>query len=211
MKLSKIASAVSFAHLLGMASAKAEDDEDKKDDDKAKRAEKDDDEDKQRADESDDDYAKRMEEKDDDEKAEEGDDEKDDKDEEGDAKGKKANKAKRAEDDSDDDGEEAKASAAERARCAKIIAHGVAHGCVRQAGVFAFDTNMSAAQAIKALEASAADSQSRPKAGLRDRMAGVRVPNVGADGGAGQALDPNDPKAKALAIVEAGKKRRGEV
>ena len=100
-------------------------------------------------------------------------------------------------------------SKAERARCAEIIAHGVAHGCVRQAGVFAFDTSMTAAQAIKALQASAQDGPARPN-GLRDRMSAVRIPNVGADGGA-SAADPNDPKSKALAIVEAGKKRRGEI
>jgi len=148
-----------------------------------------------------------MEEKDDeddDERAEEVDPDEEDKDDKDDAK--KAKKAKKAEDDSDDDGESAKA---ERARCAKIIAHGIAHGCVRQAGVFAFDTNMTAAQAIRALEASATDGKAR-SSGLRERMAGVKVPNVGANGGT-QALDPNDPAVKAAAIVAAGKKRRGEV
>lgn len=201
MKLSKFASAASFAHLLGLATAKAEDDEDQKE--KSKRAEEVDD-DKQREDESDEDYAKRMEEKDDKEKskrAEEVDSDEEDEDDKGDAK-----KAKRAEGDSDDDGESAKA---ERARCAKIIAHGIANGCVRQAGVFAFDTNMTATQAIRALEASAVDGKAR-STGLRERMAGVKVPNVGTNGGA-QALDPTDPKAKAMAIVAAGKKRRGEV
>ena len=200
MKLSKLASAASFAHLLGLAAAKAEDEEDK---DKAKRAEEDD---KQRDDESDEDYAKRMEEKDKEDeeaRAEEVESDEEDEDDKGDAK--KAKKAKKAEDDGDDDGESAKA---ERARCAQIIAHGIAHGCVRQAGVFAFDTDMTAAQAIRALEASTADGRTRTT-GLRERMTGVKVPNVGVNGGT-QALDPNDPKAKAMAIVAAGKKRRGE-
>ncbi len=207
MKLSKIAGAMSFAHLLGLASAKAEDDQDKKDDEKAKRADEEDG-DAQREDESDEDYAKRMEDKkkdDEDEKAEGDDPEKKD-DEEGDDDEKDVKKSKRAQDDEKDD---EKVSKAERARCAEIIAHGVAHGCVRQAGVFAFDTSMTAAQAIKALQASAQDGPARPN-GLRDRMSAVRIPNVGADGGA-SAADPNDPKSKALAIVEAGKKRRGEI
>jgi len=203
MKLSKIAGAMSFAHLLGLASAKAEDDQDKKDDEKAKRADEDDG-DAQREDESDEDYAKRMEDKkkdDEDEKAEGDDPEKKD-DEEGDDDEKDVKKSKKAQDDE-------KVRKAERARCAEILAHGIAQGCVRQAGVFAFDTDMTSAQAVKALQASAQDGPARSN-GLRERMSAVRIPNVGADGGA-PAADPTDPKSKALAIVEAGKKRRGEI
>jgi hypothetical protein len=201
MKLSKIASAVSFAQLLGLAAAKAEDEDDKKDE-KAKNAE--DEDDKQRADESDEDYAKRMDEKENDKaKKAEGDD-KDDKDKGGDDKDK-GKKGKKAEDDSDDGGE---AASAERARCAQIIAHGIANGCVRQAGVFAFDTSMSAEQAIKALQASDVDGPRRVS-GLRDRMSSVQQTNVGADAGS-SAPSANDPRAQADAIILAGKRRRGE-
>jgi len=202
MKLSKIAGAMSFAHLLGLASAKAEDDQDKKDDEKAKRADEEDG-DAQREDESDEDYAKRMDakEKDDEDEKAEGDDPEKKDDEEGDDDEKDVKKSKRAQDDE-------KVRKAERARCAEILAHGIAQGCVRQAGVFAFDADMTPSQAIKALQACAQDG-TRPN-GLRERMTSVRIPNVGADGGAA-ALDPTDPKSKALAIVEAGKKRRGEI
>ncbi|HEV2594128.1 MAG TPA: hypothetical protein VGU01_02875 [Sphingomicrobium sp.] len=202
MKLSTIAGAVPFAHLLGLSAAKAADDKDNQGD--ASRAEGDDDERKQRADESDDDYAKRMEEQDKkDEEARKAEEE------------KKDEEAKKAEEDRQkDEAARANGSAtavvAERERCAKIVAHGIANGCVRQAGIFAFDTDMSASQAIAALSAAAEDGKNRPS-GLRERMSGVRVPNVGTDGGAGAAADPNDPKAKANAIILAGKKRRGEV
>lgn len=215
MKLSKLASAMPFAHLLGLpgSAARAEEDDDRK-----------------RLDgESDDDYAKRMEEKDKEDEARKAEEEKekedarkaeeekekeaakakevDDDDEEGDAKA----------DDEDDDETGKRAGRAkgarqrERIRCARIMAAGIKAGRVNQAGVFAFDTNLSASQAISALNASGLDqSLSARTSGLRERMSGLRVPNVGADGGP-DALDPNDPKVKANAIVEAGKKRRGEV
>lgn len=41
----------------------------------------------------------------------------------------------------------------ERRRIAKIMAYGIKNGCVNQAGVFAFDTDMTAAQAIDAIAA----------------------------------------------------------
>ncbi|ASW00145.1 hypothetical protein [Paraburkholderia aromaticivorans] len=212
MKLSKLASAMPFAHLLGfeVAAARAEEDDDRK-----------------RLDgESDDDYAKRMEEKDKEDearKAEEGKEKEDarkaaeekdkgnakqvdDDDEEGDAKA----------DDEDDDETGKRAGRAkgarqrERVRCARIMAAGIKAGRVNQAGMFAFDTNLSASQAIAALNASGLDQAPAPRtSGLRERMSGVRLPIVGTDAGAA-ALDPNDPKAKAAAIVAAGKKRRGE-
>jgi hypothetical protein len=202
MKLSRIASAVGFAHLLGLASAKAEENDKKKDDDTAKKAEEDDD--KQRADESDEDYAKRMEEKDKDTAKKAEDDE----------KAKKAEDDKKKEDEAkeNDDEKQKAARSSERARCARIIAHGIANNCVRQAGVFAFDTEMSAPQAIGALEASAADTADSPRrsSGLRERMGGVQQVNVGIDAGA-SASNPADPKAQADAIILAGKRRRGEV
>lgn len=210
MKLKKLAGALSFAHLLGLpgaSAARAEDDEEK---DKAAKAAEDD---KQRDDESDEDYAKRMKEKD----TGEDDDERDD------TKGK--GKSKRADDGDDGDGagddgdgsegdDDAKASArrAERARCAAIVAFGVKNNCVRQAGVFAFDTNMTVAQAIAAISAGGADAKRSGSLALR--MQGVAAPNVGADGGPG-APAPGDAaaaaKATAALIIRAGQKRRNEV
>ncbi|MBO9647367.1 MAG: hypothetical protein J7605_02570 [Variovorax sp.] len=188
-----MAGALSFAHLLGLpsaAAAKAEDDEEK---DRESKAE--DDDDKQREGESDEDYAKRMEEKDDDERAE--DDEKDEPEQGG----------KRADD--EDDGSSARR--AERSRCAAIIAFGIKNGCVRQAGVFAFDTDLSDKQAIAALTASGIDN--KRGSSLASRMADMRVPNVGADGGGsgnGSTDAASAAKATADLIIRAGKKRRNE-
>jgi hypothetical protein len=198
MKLNRLASALSFAHLLGLPSAsaaKAEDDKEKDDELEL------DDKDPQGADESDEDYAKRMEEKDDDKKSEK--DTGEDDDERQDAKGKRAAE--------DDDGEMA-ARSKERTRCAKIVAFGIKNNCIRQAGVFAFDTNLTASQAIAAITAGGVDGR---KAGsLAGRMADTRIPNVGADGGAGVA-DMSNPAAAAKAtaelIIRAGQKRRNEV
>ncbi|MEX3961033.1 hypothetical protein AB4Y42_02265 [Paraburkholderia sp. EG286B] len=208
MKLSKLASAMPFAHMLGLPAAAAP------------RAEEEDDDRKRLDGESDDDYAKRMEEKDKEDEARKAEEEKkkdeakakgeDEDDEEGDAKAD-------ADEDEESDKRSGRAKGArqrERVRCARIMAAGIATGRVKQAGVFAFDTSLSASQAIAALNASALDQAAQPAAsrstGLRERMSGTRLPNPGADGGAA-ARDPNDPKAKALAIIEAGKKRRGEV
>jgi hypothetical protein len=196
MKLKTIAGALSFAHLLGLpsnAAAKAADDEEKKDDERAE-------DDKQREGESDEDYAKRMEEQDD-KKAKEEDEGEGDGDETNDKKSKKA-------DDGDDD---ETASKAERARCSRIIAHGIQHNCVRQAGVFAFDTNLTAKQAIAALDASALDG--RTGRSISSRMSNVHIANVGS-GSEQQKPDMSDPKAASAAaaamIIKAGKKRRGE-
>ena len=202
MKLkNKLAAVVPFAHLLGIRAESETDDtgeEKKKDEAKsakwAKEAETDD-ERKQKDGESDDDYAKRM------EKMDEEDDKK--------AKGEKA------EDDdasADEGSEEAKAARqVERARCAKIIAHGIKNGCVNQAGVFAFDTTMSVNQAIGALSASKLDGGAKGP-GLGQRMATVGVVRVGADAPASH--DPSDPQAasKAMAdrIIASAAKARGE-
>jgi hypothetical protein len=197
MSLKKtLAGAMPFAHLLskGSRAARAEDQQD--------------DERKQRDGESDDDYAKRMEELDEEDarKAEE--------------ERKKEEEAQRRADnggndvDGDDadaedqeDDEDAKAARArERTRCARIVAHGIKIGAVRQAGVFAFDTKMSSAAAIAALNAGRLDSPARAaqKPGLRERMSTVSAPIPGGTGGAA---------APSLAeqIVMAGKKRRGEI
>lgn len=200
----KMAAVVPFAHLLGVhAESETDKDDEKKEEAKradwAKKAESDDDR-KQKDDESDDDYAKRMEKMDDDEEDD-----------------KKAKKAKGEKDDDEsegmeDDSEEAKAvRQSERARCARIIAHGIKNGCVSQAGVFAFDTSMTSTQAISALSASKLDSNAN-RSGLGQRMAAVKVPNVGAD--SPSHIDPNNPQAAAKAIADrviaAAAKARGE-
>jgi len=209
MKLSKLASAMPFAHFLGYpaaAAARAEDDDDRK----------------QREGESDDDYAKRMEEKDkEDEAARKA--EQDKKDEE-------ARRAEESDDDADaeaddkDDKEEGKragrAGAArqrERVRCAAIVAEGIKLGSVKQACSLAFDTKMTAAQAIGVLTAAAADRASEanattasapaPRRGpsIDERMAKVVTPNPGASTPASAAPSMADQ------ILTAGKMRRGEI
>lgn len=206
MKLPKLASAMPFAHFLGMPSAAAA------------RAEEDD-ERKQREGESDDDYAKRMEEQDKkDEAARKAEDEK---------KDEEARRADQGDDDADveaddkEDKEEGKragrAGAArqrERVRCAAIVAEGIKLGSIKQACSLAFDTKMTAAQAISVLEASAADRKesasaavpAAPRRGpsIDERMAKVVTPNPGASGPA--APEPT----LAEKILAAGKKRRGE-
>lgn len=201
-KLLKLA--MPFAHYLGLAAASAP------------RAAAEDNERDQRDDESDEDYAKRMEKMDDEEeKARKAEEEKE----------KEAKRAKRAkaddEDDSDadmeedeDDDEEASARAGraqgarqrERIRCARIVAAGIKTGRVNQACSFAFDTKLSAYQAVAALNAAALDAPQRG-AGLRERMSAVQTPNPGANSGASA---PTNPAAAAAArIVAAGERMRG--
>lgn len=231
MKLQRVAAAMPFAQLLGLAK-RAEDDDDAK---RARRAEEEDDDKKAAAaddhdgDEDGDEEGRkakraRAEEDDDDaDKKEDAEDEGDDR-EDDDADSKKSRKAKskgsRAEDDEDqdedggDDGDEEgkKTKSArgavrrERARCAAIIAHGVAIGSVRQACVLAFDTSMAVKAAKASLNACKADGGDVAKGGLADRMAAAAVPNIGAD--AGGATPPSMTKV-AAAIVAAGEKARG--
>lgn len=199
-KMMAKAGVVPFAHLLGIhAESETNDNDEQKKKDEAKRADwakkaETDDDRKQKDGESDDDYAQRMEEmdKEDDKKA----------------KGEKADDDASA----DEGSEEAKAARQiERARCAKIIAHGIKNGCVNQAGVFAFDTSMSVSQAIGALSASKLDGGAKGP-GLGQRMAGVNVVKVGADAPASH--DPSDPQAAAKAvadrIIASAAKARGE-
>ncbi|WP_446333590.1 hypothetical protein ACRHQP_00400 [Burkholderia pseudomallei] len=208
-KLSKLASAMPFAHYLGLSGAAA--------------AVEEDDERKQREGESDDDYAKRMEEMDEEEEKKE---EEAKRAEEEKRKEEEAKKAKRAEDENDVDGdgadaeddeeEGARAGRAqgarqrERIRCAKIVAAGIKAGRVNQACVFAFDSSLTSAQAIAALGAAALDApkESARTTGLRERMSVVTPPNPGANGGAA----PNANPASALAnrIVAAGERARGK-
>jgi hypothetical protein len=186
-----LAGAMPFAHLLsnGSRAARAEDDERNK-----------------RDGESDDDYAKRMEDLDEKERAAE---------EEEKEKARKAEEEKKEEearraaaedgDDGDDEPDDAKkaARATERARCARIMAHGINIGAAAQAGVFAFDTKMSSKAAIAALDAGKAAGGGR-RASLDERMSRTPTPNPGAGGGSGSA------PSMAQQIVNSNNKRLGQ-
>lgn len=210
MTRSRMTAAATFAHLLGFAKHADEGDDEK---DKARRAEEDDgDDDKEdpkgrkakRAEEDD------LEDDEDDKKARKAKGEKDDPDDKSDDP--KGRKAKRAEDDDDeseaednddqDDPKSSKAAVAkERARCAQIMAHGLKSGNAEQAGVFAFDTNMSAAAAISALNAAGSVSGRGSK--LKDRMAAADVPNVGAGGDGGVESSNMSPIAQKIIAAAA--------
>ncbi|MFL9952804.1 hypothetical protein PQR65_05255 [Paraburkholderia nemoris] len=97
-----------------------------------------------------------------------------------------------------------RAIAAERARAAEIVAAGFSAGCVKQACSLAFDTNLSAKEAIAALNAGALDAAAQTGNGRRQRM----------------GLDPADPTGStshrapsaeevAAKIVAAGEKAAG--
>jgi hypothetical protein len=180
--------AFSFAHLLGRAGIRAEDDQDGDDTGQ-------DDERKQRDGESDDDYAKRMEELD----KKDGDDDKDGAD---------------AEDEEDPDADaagendkEKAARAKERARCAAIFGSKASGTRPDVAAHLAFNTSMSAKAAIGMLDAFAAGSTApAAQQSLASRMAKVPNQNVGAS----SAAAPNGPQGAAAMILAAGKKRRGE-
>ena len=205
--------AASFASLMGYGpkGSRAEDDEEKKGA-KGRRAEEDDDAKGNRAEDDEKDRA---------EDEGDGDDEK---------KGKRAKgKAKGADDDGDDGGTDAKAddeedddaaeedgdekkdakskraASAERKRCARIVAHGFKCGRPEQAAVFAFDTGMSSASAIAALNAAASFGGAAPKAaGMRERMSAEQpVERVAAKGASANAN-------LAAQILAAGRLRRGE-
>lgn len=210
--MSRIAAAMPFAHLLSLAKH-AEDEEGKK----AKRAEEEQEEEAHAEEEEEqEEEAARADEQDGDGEemeSEEGDEEDDSDGDE--KKGKKARKAKskgRAEEESEEgdekDGDKSARSAIrrERARCAKIIAHGINTGRVRQAGVLAFDTNLSVKAAIATLDAGAPDQpQANSRKPLAERMAETSVPNVGADGG---GKTPAGVTKTAAAIIAVGEKLR---
>ncbi|MBB4863344.1 hypothetical protein HNP46_002191 [Pseudomonas nitritireducens] len=210
-KRTLLGAAMPFAHLLGLSARAAEDDE-KSSRAKSRRAE--DDPDDSDAGEEEDDEPKGRKAKgkaadDDDDRREDDPDAEDEEDDE--PKGRKA-KGRRAEDDpdaedeeDDDDKPNSKAVAADRRRCAAIVAHGLELGSVEQACVFAFDTNMSQASAMAALSAgSRADGR---KGGLRERMGSGRVKPVGDDDG---GKTPNGMTETASAIVRAAERAQGK-
>jgi len=210
----RFTAAMPFAQLLGFAPRAAEGDEEK---DNARRAEGGDDGDGGDKDDPKGRKAKKsqdddLEGEDDDKKSRkakgEGDD-KDNKDDKNDAKGGKAKRAGGDDDEPDaedgddqDDPKSSKAAVAkERARCAQIMAHGLKSGNAEQAGVFAFDTNMSAAAAISALNA--AGSVSGRGGNLKDRMAAANVTNVGAGGEGGGESSSLSPIAQQIIAAAA--------
>lgn len=150
-----------FAHLLGISAKASEDEEDKK----VQKAE-------------------------DDEKEDEKDEEAEEAEEEEEPKSKKSNKAEdeqddtsAEEDDSSDDEDESpdakKARAAENKRCAAIFASPHAAHNVGLAAHLAFETRVSAAEAIKMMQLSAGGTSSKTL--LDQRMQSLSAPKLGQD------------------------------
>lgn len=207
MKMARIAAALSFAHLIGRAASKAdEDDQDRK----------------KRDDESDEDYAKRMEEQDKEDAARKADEEK--KEEEAKRKAEEEDEEADAEDKSDDEeegkrkGRAKSARQRERTRCAAIFGCASAGRRPDMAAHFAVNSAMSASEAIASLDAIAAgepkliegismSAEPFKRATLADRMAETPVQTVGADGGSNA---PAGITKVAAAIIAAGEKARGE-
>jgi hypothetical protein len=200
-----------FAHFLGLSGTSPRMEDGGEDDER-----------RQRDGESDDEYARRMEEKDrEEEEARRAEDERREEDARRAEEERREEESRRAEgeeddvdaeeDDNDDKEKGSRAGRAkgarqrERIRCAAIVAAGVKAGRVNQACVFAFDSNLTASQAIAALNAAALDAPAaRQGSGLRERMSAVRPPNVGADAA------PSGPQNAAQLIIAADAKRRGQ-
>lgn len=173
-------SKLSFAHLLGIKKSASEDDDDKEKSKKAKsrRAEEEDRDEEDAEDEDDDTKAE-----DDDPDAEDDDDQDDDKDKSS-KKGKKA-KSRRADDDDDDaDAEEnddkEEGRRAERKRCAAIFGSKHAAGRPDMAAHLAFNTRMSAREAISTLALTGSAPVSR-RTSLDERMQQAQQVRLGPD------------------------------
>ena len=211
MSLKKMVATVPFASLLGIRVEKETEKERAEREEKSRRAEwekkaESDPERERKDDESDAEYSRRMEEMDAEEVDGDDDGEKEEEEEDKDGKDKKGKKAEKSEeeDPDDEDGDKEKAArSAERARCAKIIVFGIQSGCVAQAGVFAFDTSMSARAAIAALKAGKIDGR---RGALGERMSQIQMPILGDD----DAQPEASARSVAAAIIAAGAKRRGE-
>lgn len=183
----KMSAAMPFAQLLGLARAEEGDDEKRS---KGTKGEEEDDKDKDakgrkaKGDKADEEDMKDDEEEKARRAAEEEPDKEGDKDK--DASKSKGKKAEDGDDEPDDDEKDEPGSKKaivrqERVRCAQIVAHGFLAGNAEQACVFAFDTNMSAAAAISALNA--AGSVGKRNATLKDRMSTASPAHAGAGGG----------------------------
>jgi hypothetical protein len=226
MKMPSFAGVSPFARrAAAVAAAKAEGDDEKDEKDKSKKSKAEDDE--KDEDEKDKDKSKKSkaedDEKDEDEKDKDKskkskaeDDEKDE-DEEDKDKSKKSKKAEGDDDDGDEDEPEARVSAAdvarirasERKRISAIVSSEAGLANPDAAYELAVNSDMPTANAIAMLRAvGPARAQTPAKDNLRDRMAGTKQPDIGAGGE--EAPAPGDPKALAAAIINAGRKRRGE-
>jgi len=95
------------------------------------------------------------------------------------------------------------AIAAERARAAEILVAGINAGCVNQACALAFDSDLTAAQAIVAISAGALDTAAQTGNGLRRRMG--LDPDQPAGGRANRAPTAKETAAR---IVAAGERAR---
>ena len=191
----------SFAHLLGISAKKAEDD-DKKDYEKDENQMEEDDEKDKKKD------AKKKADDGDDEDAKAEDQDSDGEDEENlkkKAKGK-ADKENEEDDDLDDKKEKAIRNA-ERARCRAIFTSKSAGIRPDMAAHLAFETDLDVHAAVGLLEVSAQGHN--PRQSLSARMAEIDLPKIGTAGG--KEPDPKSPQGIAAMIVEARKKRRGEV
>lgn len=212
MKLPAMAGASPFAHLLGRArvAKKAEEGEE---DPKAKRVASEEEEEREERDEEEREDAKRAESEKDEGEADDGEEDEDAR------RAKKSKKAKGkkadAEDGDPDEGDEepdddTEAKAERRGairmqkRCATIFQSKHAAGNVALAAQLAFNTRMSADEAIGVMAAASSGPAAPRASSLRERMSAERPPVVGPD--ASQAA-PN----LAAQILAAGQKRRGEV
>lgn len=140
----------------------------------------------------------------------------DDDDETSDGKKKKSKEVKKAEDKEDDEDEkkpDARAARArEKARIRAIVNSSAGLRFPAAALNVALESSMPRHVAIETLARMTAGLPSGgggAAASLRDRMAGVQVPDVGA-GDTQSPANTGTAQATAAAIIAAGKKRRGE-
>jgi len=227
-----LASSNSFAHLLTRKkSVKAAKADDMDDDDAAKKSKKaktkadEDGGDLDDVDDNEDDKKEKLDDAVDDETDDDGlaDDDEDGEDEDNAKKAKKSKKAVKAESGDDDDDDDKKDEGAkkartarltERARCKAIFSSPYAAGRPHVAAKLAFDTNMTAKDAIGVLAATASEDEDAPdpkkakSADLRTRMSTQQNPDVGSDGAPEKKL--SGPKAFAAAVLAADKWRRNE-
>ncbi|NUB12540.1 hypothetical protein GAY28_07335 [Azospirillum brasilense] len=212
MGTSPFASKNPFGHLLGRKpSGKKAEEDDRKDDTESKA--EDDDADAEEGDETEDEDDKKSKkskkaEDDSDDANAENDDSDGDGDTEEDSDKDSAKKASGKKGKTYADGR-----AFERARCAKIFGCAAAADRPDVAARLAFNTDMNPDAAVEVLTVAAeagGRQSSRRSTALSDRMASVPNPKVGATAPQQQAADPKSPAAVAAAIIEAGKKRRGE-
>ena len=145
-------------------------------------------------------------------------------DDEGDGDKKKKKKSKKTKTSDDQDGEdndgeneedgedeedpEARAARGrERRRISAIMNSVPGRKAPSVALGFALETSMPQKAAIRALARMVEGTSGRGS--MQERMAGLRMPQIGPDGGG--APDAGDPKGRAAAIIRAAAKARGEI